>query len=141
MSPTALVTNGSNSMTSSLNFGNNKGINVLTPTLSTDVANKAYVDSTVSPTGTGWVNGGNTVSTTGSIFGTINNQAIAFIQNNQTIAVMNYPNFNINTNLLIGAGITITDTNLSALSLKQTGKLSNTAVSSTYGFKIYNSTT
>ena len=47
----------------------------------------------------------------------------------------------INKNLMVGAGIEATDTNLSALSLKQQGKLSNTAGSSVYGYKVYNDTT
>ena len=47
----------------------------------------------------------------------------------------------INKNLMVGAGIEVTDTNLSAISLKQQGKLSNTAGTSVYGYKVYNDTT
>ena len=40
-------------MSGNLNFGNNKGINVLTPTTNTDIANKGYVDGAISSSA-GW---------------------------------------------------------------------------------------
>ena len=118
----ALLLNGTNSMTGSLNFGNHKGINVLTPTTNTDVASKGYVDNAITSSA-GWTTGGNTLSGLGVTFGTINNVAIAFLQNNQTLMVMDPGGVTVNKNLMVGAGIEATDTNLSALIIKTTRKV------------------
>ena len=63
---------------------------------------------------------GNTVSGLGVLFGTLNNVPIAFLQNNQTFMVMDPGGVTINKNLMVGAGIEVTDTNLSAISIKTT---------------------
>lgn len=42
-----LLRDGSIAMTANLNFGNNKGVNVGTPTANNDAANKAYVDTQI----------------------------------------------------------------------------------------------
>src|SRR5271156_5940942 len=96
MALTALVTNGSNSMITTYN-----------PVNAQDVATKNYVDSSSTGPHAAWINRGNTLSIPG-IFGTLNNQEIALIQNGQTLAVLNSPNFLINQNLLLGAGIAVT---------------------------------
>ena len=68
-----LLTTGMNSMQANLNMGNHKIINALTPSISTDVATKGYVDGAIGGDGALLLNGTNQM--TGSLnFG--NNKGI-----------------------------------------------------------------
>src|SRR5271169_1046659 len=90
-----------------VNYGSNSMISTYNPVNAQDVATKNYVDSSSTGPHAAWINGGNILSIPG-IFGTLNYQEIALIQNGQTLAILNSPNFLINQNLLIGAGIAVT---------------------------------
>ena len=55
ISGSALLLDGSNSMLSNLNVGTHKLINVVDPAISTDGANKNYVDTAISSAGTSYL--------------------------------------------------------------------------------------
>ena len=78
ISGSSLLLDGSNSMLSNLNVGTHKLINVVDPAISTDGANKNYVDTAISSAGTSYLKLDGTTSMTGSL--NINNNDIINIK-------------------------------------------------------------
>jgi len=112
-----LKRDGTNSMTASLNFGNNKGINVLDPTIPSDVANKNYVDVSIGTGGIGFLKIDGTNSMTGNL-GINNNKMI--IGGSGKIEMGN-----------IG-------TDSSVICIKQPSQLNNSEATSHAGIKVIN---
>ena len=78
ISGSSLLLDGSNAMLSNLNVGTHKLINVVEPTVSSDGANKNYVDTAISSAGTSYLKLDGTTSMTGSL--NINNNDIINIK-------------------------------------------------------------
>jgi hypothetical protein len=112
-----LKRDGTNSMTASLNFGNNKGINVLDPTIPSDVANKNYVDVSIGTGGIGFLKIDGSNSMTGNL-GINNNKMI--IGGSGKIEMGN-----------IG-------TDSSVICIKQPSQLNNSEATSHAGIKVIN---